>query len=242
MKTTIPSLILGTATLLTLGACNEKKETPADTASAPSLGTGYAGDDKVGLDTLIELPKEKIEGSPAPKNIPNLVPRPKKFPEFYVPEGSTNLAKGKTVTSSDDYPILGELTLVTDGDKEADEGCFVELIDGKQWIQIDLEKSAPLHAIVVWHYHAAKRVYHDVIVQTSDDPTFKNGVTTLYNNDYDNSSGMGKGKNRPYVESRYGLLINANGTKARYIRLYSRGSTSSETNNYIEVEVFGKAE
>ncbi|MBT8045375.1 MAG: hypothetical protein KJO79_10530, partial [Verrucomicrobiae bacterium] len=138
MKTTITSLILGSATLFMFSACNDKEKTDADGGGTVGLGTGYDGADKVQLET--ELPKEKIEGSPAPKNIPNLVPRPKKFPVFNVPEGSVNIAKGKKVTSSDDYPILGELPLITDGDKEADEGCFVELIDGKQWVQIDLEK------------------------------------------------------------------------------------------------------
>ena len=237
MKTKLTSLLLGTATILMFSACDDKKEEAAAGTGTAGLGTGVAG----GVPLETELPKEKIEGSPAPKNIPNLLPRAKKFPAFNVPEGTVLLSKGKKVTSDDDFPILGEFSLVTDGDKEADEGCFVEFADGK-WIQIDLEKSAPLYAIIAWHYHAAKRVYHDVIVQVSDDPEFKSGVTTLYNNDYDNSAGFGKGANRPYIESRYGLVVDGKGTKARYVRLYSAGNTANEENHYIEVEVFGKPE
>ena len=238
MKTNLTPLLLGTAAILILSACDDKDKETASGSGFAGLGAGVEG----GVPLTTELPKEKIEGSPAPKNIPNLMPRAKKFPAFNVPEGTVLLSRGKKVTASDDFPILGELPLVTDGDKEADEGCFLELIDGKQWVQIDLEKSAPLYGIIVWHFHAAKRVYHDVIIQVSDDAEFKSGVTTLYNNDYDNSYEFGKGNNRPYIESRYGLVIDGQGTKGRYVRLHSRGNSASDTNQYIEVEVFGTPE
>ena len=174
-------------------------------------------------------------------NVPNLTQAPSKAPEFRVPEGTVLLSKGKKVTSSDTNPIIGDLTLVTDGDKEAGEGYFVELLDGPQWVQIDLEKSAAVSAIWLWHFHSQKRAYSDVIVQISDDPEFKTGVTTVYNNDYDDTSKMGKGSDNPYVESRFGLVVDGKGTKGRYVRLYSNGNTSNEMNHYIEVEVYGKA-
>jgi hypothetical protein len=151
------------------------------------------------------------------------------------------LSKGKKVTGSDDNPIIGTLDLITDGDKDAGEGYFVELLDGLQWVQIELEKSADLAAIWLWHFHSQKRAYKDVIVQISDDPTFKTGVTTVYNNDYDDSAKMGKATDNPYVESRFGIIIDAKGTKGRYVRLYSNGNTSNEMNHYVEAEVFGKA-
>lgn len=200
--------------------------------------TTIAQADKVALTT--ELPPELIEGTPKPMNVPNLIPAPTKAPEFMVPEGTTLLSKGKPVTSSDENPLIGDLTLVTDGDKEAGEGYFVELMDGLQWIQIDLEKTSELSAIWLWHFHSQKRAYNDVIVQVSDDAEFKTGVTTIYNNDYDDSAKLGKGSDRPYVETRYGAVIDPKGAKARYVRIYSNGNTSNETNHYIEVEVFGK--
>ena len=138
-------------------------------------------------------------------NVPNLVQAPTKAPEFLVPAGTVLLSKGKKVTSSDDNPIIGDLDLITDGDKDAGEGYFVELLDGLQWVQIDLEKSAAISAIWLWHFHSQKRAYNDVIIQISDDPEFKTGVTTVYNNDYDDSAKMGKGTDNPYVESRFGL-------------------------------------
>lgn len=221
--------LLAAPALLLLAACGEK--------SGSTTAAGTEG----GVPLATDLPPELIEGTPKPINVPNLVPAPTAAPEFLVPEGTELLSKGKPVTSSDDMPLIGSLDLITDGDKDAGEGYFVELMDGTQWVQIDLEQEADISAVYVWHFHSQKRAYHDVIVQISDDPEFKQGVTTVYNNDYDNSSGMGQGSDHPYVETRYGKVIDAKGTKGRYVRLFSKGNTSDEMNHYIEVEVFGKA-
>lgn len=240
-KLTIPALFAVTAFAFT--SCGEKKSaTSGSDAAAPAAApaaesTGTAG----GKPLDPGFPPELIEGTPKPMNVPNLVQGPTKAPEFLVPEGTELLSKGKKVTSSDSNPIIGSLDLVTDGDKEAGEGYFVELLDGTQWVQIDLEKSDTINAIWMWHFHSQKRAYHDVIVQISDDPEFKTGVTTVYNNDYDDSSKLGKGSDNPYVETRFGKVVDGKGTKGRYVRLYSKGNTSNEMNHYIEVEVYGKA-
>jgi hypothetical protein len=93
---------------------------------------------------------------------------------------------------------------------------------------------------LVWHFHEQPVVFHDVIVQTSDDPNFVDGVTTIYNNDADNSAGLGIGKDREYFETNEGRLMDAKGAKGRYVRLYSAGSTHTDPlNRYTEVEVYG---
>ncbi len=232
----IPALCALTA--LALSGCGDKTKSGDNTSSGtPAASGGTAG----GVPLTTDLPKEAIEGTPKlPKDIPNLIPAPTAAPTFLVPEGTILLSKGKKVTSSDDNPIIGTLDVITDGDKQAGDGYYVELMDGLQWVQIDLEKSAPIYAVWTWHYHSQKRAYHDVIIQISDDPAFKTGVTTIYNNDYDNSSKLGKGTDNPYVESRFGMIADGKGTKGRYVRLYSKGNTSNEMNHYIEVEVYGK--
>jgi hypothetical protein len=224
MKTT--DILILTALSLGLASCDK----------GGSSSGGVA--DGVALD--IEFPPELIEGTPKPMKVPNLEDEPKSAPEFKVPEGTELLSAGKTVTSSDDYPIIGDVALITDGDKEAGEGYYVELLDGLQWVQIDLGAPAEINAIWLWHFHSQKRAYHDVIVQISNDPEFKEGVTTVFNNDYDDSAGMGKGSDRPYVETRFGKVINGNATTGQYVRLYSNGNTSNDMNHYIEVEVYGK--
>jgi len=188
-----------------------------------------------------QLPPPLFVGTPAPLNVPNLEPATKgRRPDFMVPAGTINLAKNKKVTSSDNNPNVGTLDMVVDGDKDGNEGSWVELGPGKQWVQIDLAKKADIYAILIWHFHSQARVYRDVVVQTSDDPTFKNGVTTIFNNDFANNLGLGVGKNLNYIETYQGKLIDAKGAKGRYVRLYSNGNTSNKLNHYIEVEVWGK--
>ena len=187
--------------------------------------------DKIPLVT--KLPDPLFVGTPVPITIPNLEPETKKWPDFHVPAGTVNLAISNKVTASDNDPVVGTLDLVTDGDKAGDEGSWVELGQGKQWVQIDLNKEADIYAVVVWHFHSQARVYRDVVVQVSDDPTFSKDVTTIY----DNSAA---GKDRPYVETYFGKLIDAKGVKGRYVRLYSNGNTSDELNHYCEVEIYGQ--
>ena len=93
----------------------------------------------------------------------------------------------------------------------------------------------------MWHFHSQARVYHDVIIQISDDKDFKKGVTTIFNTDDDNSAKLGKGSDKSYVETNHGRVLNAKGTMGRYVRLYSNGNTSDELNHDCEVEVFGTA-
>ena len=188
-----------------------------------------------------QLPPPLFVGTPAPLNVPNLEPAMKgKRPDFYVPAGTINLAKNKKVTSSDNNPNVGTLDMVVDGDKDGNEGSWVELGPGKQWVQIDLARKADIYAVLIWHYHSQARVYRDVVVQVSDDPMFKSGVTTIFSNDFANDFGLGAGKNLNYIETYQGKLIDAKDVKGRYVRLYSNGNTSNKLNHYIEVEVWGK--
>lgn len=209
-------------------------------------GAGEPGDQEaVALKT--KLPKPMFQGTP--KNI-KLRPTLERYsekprPPFFVPEGVQNLALKKPVTASDRAPIIGELELVTDGVKEGFDGCYVEFAPGTQWVQVDLGGAADIYAILVWHYHAEGRVYHDIVVQAADDPDFILNVHTIYNNDIDNSSGLGLGRQREYIDDYRGKLIDAKNKKGepargRYVRLYSKGNTSNDLNHYVEVEVYGK--
>ena len=188
----------------------------------------------------IQLPKPMFIGTPRNIRSANLEPitgRPRG--PFMVPAGTVLLSGGKPVTASDKEPVIGELSFVTDGQKSGEDGYYVELGPGTQWVQIDLGKPQTLEAIVVWHYHSQARVYHDFIAQVSDDKDFIDGVTTLFNNDHDNSSGLGAGKDKEYIETYDGKLVDGRGVSGRYIRLYSRGNTSNDMNHYVEVEVYG---
>jgi hypothetical protein len=189
----------------------------------------------------IELPEPFYGGTPLPFWDPNLEPEDyKDRPPLMAPEGTTLVSRGKPVTSSCNDLLLGELKMITDGDKGYEKESLVELSAGLQWVQIDLEAEYDIYGICVWHFHKGKQVYFDVIVRVSNDPEFKDG-TTVYNNDTDNSSGLGIGEDVLYIENNKGRLIETpEGVRGRYVRLYSDGNTASELNHYVEVEVFGK--
>jgi hypothetical protein len=207
-------------------------------ALAPLGAQAPAGKEELKL----KLPKPMFIGTPTNLRSPNLekVTGKSRGP-FYVPQGTVLLSLKKKVTSSDDAPVIGELDMITDGEKNGGDGFFVELGPAPQWVQIDLGASRALHAILVWHYHSQARVYRDVIAQVSDDPAFKTGVTTVYNNDHDNSAKLGAGPDKEYIEVAEGRLIDPKGAKGRYVRLYSNGNTTNDLNHYVEVEVYGSA-
>jgi len=201
-------------------------------AAEPSSG-------KVPLE--LKLPMPRFMGTPHNLKGPHLEkPRPGTRPDLAVPPGLTNVALHKPVTASDTSPTLGELSQVTDGDKDGVEGSYVEIGPGKQYFQIDLKQQYQIFAIVVWHYHAQPRAYHDVIVRLSADPAFSTKAVTVYNNDYDNSSGFGVGRSKEYIDSHEGLLIDTHGVEARYVRLYGNGNTENDLNHCTEVEVYGR--
>ncbi|MHC4430493.1 MAG: hypothetical protein ACYTBS_01510 [Planctomycetota bacterium] len=205
------------------------------------LHAASAGSESGRVPLKLELPQAMFEGTEKDIRVPNLRKLDKRIrPPFLVPVGTTNVALGKSIAASDEEPIIGEIELITDGDKEASDGSFVELAPFLQHVTIDLESPHEIFAVVVWHFHKEARAYLDVVVQTADDPDFTANVTTLFNNDIDNSAGLGAGTDMHYVETHKGELIDAKGVKARYVRLYSNGNSANDLNHYIEVEVYGR--
>jgi len=220
-----PAKKAGTTSAAPSGA--KRPEAPRGTASVP-------------LD--LKLPKPAFVGTP--KNVPpgTTVEKPsgKLRPPFRVPAGTANLAAGRPVDAGGAEPIVGETKLVVDGDKEAADGSYVEFGPGLKHLTIDLGRPRGIACIVVWHWHGDPRVYHDVIVQVADDADFITNVRTLFNNDADNTAGLGVGSDHEYFETYEGRLIDAKLAKARYVRLFSNGSTADEMNRMTEAEVYAR--
>jgi len=190
----------------------------------------------------ITLPSPAFKGTPKDIELSSYVEplSDKPRPPLMVPPGLKNLAGGAKLTCSDTNTPADVLAKITDGDKEPSDNSIIFLRKGTQWVQMDLGSPHEIFAIVIWHAHNAPKVYHDVIVRASDDPDFKEGVRTLFNNDQDNSSRLGAGTDREYFENNEGKLVEAQGAKARYLRFYSKGSTESALNEYTEIEVYGR--
>ena len=213
--------------------------TSAVTAPAPAAITSG------GINIKPEMPKPLFAGTPLPDNSPppNLEKPGNPILEYKVPEGVALLSKGKPVTSSDTAPLPSgsaeSLALITDGEKQGDDGYFADLLPGKQWVQIDLGESKEIHLLWLWHFHKQAVIYKDVIATVSDDPTGAKS-TVVFNNDFDNSEGLGEGKDVSWIETNNGRAIPVSGVKGRYVRFYTSGRNIDDTNQYIEVEVYGK--
>jgi hypothetical protein len=213
------------------------------TITALAAGLVIVADAEETVTLKIDLPKPCFVGTTKDIRTPNLEPsrNGKDRDPIKVPVGTKLLSKDCKVTSSQAEPLMGELSLVTDGDKEHDLAAFAELAPNLQWVQLDLAKEKVIHAACIWHYHGEEvRVYRDVVCQVSNDPDFIDGVQTVFNNDHDNSSKLGAGKDKEYVEDNKGRPFAVNSVKGRYLRFYSCGNTSNEMNHYTEVEVYGK--
>lgn len=189
----------------------------------------------------LELPDAYVGGTPIDyhgenKEEPNYKPRP----DFEIPAGTTNIARGKTVTSSAEKPEYGKLAFLTDGDKGFENKSVLGLPEGLQWVQIDLGKVCELYALTLWHFYEHEQVYFDVVIKVADDVAFTKNVRDVFNNDHDNSSKLGKGTDKEYIESYQSRFVDLKGVKAQYIRFYTNGSTQGNFNHYVEVDVFGK--
>ncbi|MEI8041426.1 MAG: ThuA domain-containing protein [Verrucomicrobiota bacterium] len=223
------------------------EDLPSDKAALRSPGenrlpAGLAAQTKALEPLRLQLPGPTMKGTPSSlPSGPNLEPlSDKPRPAFMVPKGVQNVALGRPVTSSVN-PFSGELPQVTDGKKEPSDEDAIEFKKGLQWVQVDLGQSYALCAIAMWHDHRYVQVMHDVIVQVSDDPEFKTAVTTVFNNDSDNSSKLGVGTDREYFETNQGRIIDAKGVRARYVRGYTNGTTLTALNCWQELEVYALA-
>ena len=201
------------------------------------------GDSNI-LNAYIEKKYElKDEMTSSNNNINDNVqmPRSLKTSNPFTTNKYNNVALGKPVSSSDENPILGKLNMITDGDKDKrpDFSTLVELSVLRQYIEIDLEAEYNIYGIVVLHYLNESRIYNDVIVKISKSQEFSDAIT-VFNNDLDNSSQLGVGKDYEYVESSGGKVIIVNNIRGRYVRLYSNGNNRNDLNHYVEVEVYTK--
>ncbi|MGK0189438.1 MAG: hypothetical protein ACI9R3_005255 [Verrucomicrobiales bacterium] len=195
----------------------------------------------------VDFPPPVFVGTP-PATIPGLIdpygnPIMGRAPQLSLrlpPDAQSNVALGKRVVSSAPLPFEGGLGSITDGIRSSD--ATVTLESGPQWVQLDLASTHEIYGVVVWHDYSMQIVASDVVVSVSDDPDFENGVTEIFNNSLRGipEAEIKQGSDSPYVETNFGLVIEAHGVTGRYVRLYSNGSSQGPFNRYTEVETYGR--
>ena len=150
---TLGGFVTALALAIGLSSCGEKKAGKSE-ASAGGSAAAPAAPAKTALppgeieDLKVDYPKPMFVGTPTNIRSPNLekVTGKSRGP-FYVPTGTVLLSLKKKVTSSDNAPVIGDLDMITDGEKSGGDGFFVELGPMPQWVQVDLGVSRPLYAI-----------------------------------------------------------------------------------------------
>lgn len=123
---------------------------------------------------------------------------------------------------------------------------------------IDLESPYNIQAIALSQFHrsfghnnahdqAGMRIFRDVVIQISKTEDFSSGVTTVFNNDKDNSVGQGTGYDLEYGALGVGMeFVLQEPVEGRYIRLYNGGFTTLDKTyhpyvNVVELEVYGES-
>lgn len=110
----------------------------------------------------------------------------------------------------------------------------------EEYLQIDLSKNYDLNRLQMWRDFLTAKTYRDTVVLLSTTEDFTENVTTVYNNDRDNSLGLGYGLDYEYQETIGGNNIVFSSATARYIRIYSGGSDQNAENLFVEVKAFGR--
>ncbi len=166
---------------------------------------------------------------------------------------SVNAALNKTVTSNGTASI-GALSNVTNGNLTRGDYALVSTGSGPKYVQIDLADSYDIVGVNIrsdWGTDAASYRYgHDYVVQLAADAAFATGVTTIFNNDADNTLGFGAGADPVYVEPVDGGGLHiplAIPVTARYVRFWGNGhtrmnGTTNGVNTPVEVQVFAKSQ
>lgn len=145
---------------------------------------------------------------------------------------TTNVASGITPTCSG---AIDNASRTTDGDINTANYCSVTT--GVTWIMLDFGASYDINKVNLWHYYGDGRTFHDVIVQLSNTSNFST-KTTVFNNDANNSAGQGTGTDSEYAETSNGKEITFTTVNARYMRLYTNGSTANNYGYYVEVQAW----
>jgi len=168
-----------------------------------------------------------------PVKDPNPKPKPKLT---LVPKGAaapgklgelTNLARGKSVTTSFPNEITaGRPEMVTDGKLDRHLGHGTK---GAAWAQVDLGEVRKLGNIRVWHYYRDGRSYIDNRLAVSATGKFAGEETVIFDS----------AKDGAYRETKGGKLFTFKPVDARYIRNSLSKNTANQSTQWVEIEAYG---
>ena len=148
--------------------------------------------------------------------------------QYVISDGAQNVALGKPVVftgNTETFQGIANASLVNDGYFDA-YNVFGSTDGQPCFAVIDFEKEYMIDRVVVkaWHDWA----FTDVIVQLSESADFTSGVYTVFNNDTDNSVGVGAGTDGAYIENPSGgHSFTFAPVRARYMRFYNQSAQNT---------------
>ena len=156
--------------------------------------------------------------------------------EIQVFAGGVNVASGKTGN------------VATDGSRADLYPAYVGYGWGPggavNYYQVDLGAVYDVTGVKLWQYYSDNRTYHNNVIVLSENGTFAgNDYTVIFNTDYCNMHGFGKGYDNEYVESMAGRLFPvrnvyaaSSGTKTLYAQWIPNNYTINFDKNGTGVE------
>ncbi|MDP6545659.1 MAG: hypothetical protein QGH60_16875 [Phycisphaerae bacterium] len=164
---------------------------------------------------------------PNPKPKPKLAPAAKGAAAPGKLGELTNLARGKSVTTSFPKTITaGRPEMVTDGRLDRHLGHGTK---GVAWAQVDLGEIRKLGNIRVWHYYRDGRSYLNNRLTVSATGKFAGEETVIFDS----------AKTAAYRETKDGKLFTFKPVDARYIRNTLSKNTANPSTQWIEIEAYG---
>ncbi|CAI6079335.1 right-handed parallel beta-helix repeat-containing protein [Cohnella sp. JJ-181] len=155
----------------------------------------------------------------------------------YGPAAPSNLSAGRAPSYSSTVLYEASPSNLTDGYTT----YYVGVGDAHErvYAQIDLGALYDVSKVKMWHFFSDGRTYKDVIVQLSQTADFSSYVTTVFNNDKDNSAGQGYGVDSEYAEGAGGKTVSFQPILARYARFWIGGNNTDPYNQFVELQVYG---
>lgn len=154
--------------------------------------------------------------------------------EYIIGDGSENVALGKPVTFTiPTKSVFGssDETFVTDGNFDP-YNVYGTYADTYGFAIVDLGQEYVIDKLIVKAFH--DWTFEDVVLQMALDKDFTQGVYTVFNNDTDNSVGVGAGSDGTYTESGSGHCFKFSPVTARYIRFHNHSVNGRENYSFWE--------
>lgn len=163
--------------------------------------------------------------------------------EYFIVNASENVALRKPVyltVPGESFNGSGStISVINDGLSDP-YGAFATLSGTTGFAVIDFKDKYLVDKVITNAWHDWE--FSDVVIQLANDEQFTEGVYTVFNNDVDNSLGLGFGTDGPYKEKggSIGHVFEFEPVEARYIRFTNKSiKPASEARSiFEEIQVF----